>query len=202
MRQTDTRGTQPVEYALYEAIKAGDTMAFAKYYESSVNRLVHLVQRITKCEEEAKNIAHDTFARLWQQHESIDPAQSLDGFISTVATRLALDYLRRKHVAARYRDEALFTQSIEEVATDERMLANEMRSGVERVIAGMPEQRRKVYTLSREEGLSYSEIAERLGISPGTVHSHMKVALREIRDVLGVIFVWFSTVGNTFNQFH
>jgi RNA polymerase sigma-70 factor (ECF subfamily) len=174
----------PAAAILYEAVRGGDEVAFAHYYENSYDRLVMLVRRIVKDEEEAKNIVSDTFARLWQLREHIDHVELLDGFVSTSATNSALDFLRKTSVRARYRNEQLYLRDGEEFAADAGMLASEVEMLAKEAIAKMPAQRRRVYELSRDENLTYNEIAERLGISYNTVMFHMKAALQDIRSVI------------------
>jgi RNA polymerase sigma-70 factor (ECF subfamily) len=179
---------------LYEAIRSGDEVAFAHYYEISFDRLVTLIQRITKDTEEAKNIVNDTFAKLWQMREQIDPAQLLDGFVSTISTNAALDFLKKRHAHAKYHSEQLYLHDDEDLSADARMLESEAESRIREAIRRMPAQRRRVYELSRDENLTYNEIAERLGISPNTVRNHMALALEDIRKVLSsfVLLLIFS----------
>ena len=60
----------------------------------------------------------------------------------------------------------------------------EMEELIEQCIAGLPEQSRRVYKMSRDEGLKYREIAEALKISEKTVEGHMNRALRTLKKAL------------------
>ncbi len=175
---------------LYEAIREGSEYAFSRYYEGSLDRLVTLIGRITKDGEEAKNIAQDTFIKLWQQRRQIDPAQSLDGFVSTVAWNAALNFLKRKRTHVKYHNEQMHTQSAEDISGEERLIATETAHRIELIIRKMPPQRRRVFELSRGENLTYNQIADKMGLSYNTVMNHMKLALHEIRAVLSLIFLF------------
>lgn len=185
----DRSAEQPTT-KLYEAIREGDQYAFSRYYETSLDRLVTLVTRITKDSEEARNIAQDTFIKLWQQRGQIDPAQSLDGFVSTVAWNAALDFLKRKQAHARFHDEQMYTQSAEDISGEEELIATETGRRIENIVHNMPPQRRRVFEMSRVEHLTYNQIAERMMISHGTVHRHMKLALQELRYFLSLLLFW------------
>ncbi len=174
----------------YEAIRQGDQHAFSRYYETSLDRLVTLVTRITKDSEEARNIAQDTFIKLWQQRGQIDPAQSLDGFVSTVAWNAALDFLKRKQAHARFQNEQAHTQRMEDISAEQSLIAWEMAQRIREVIGNMPPQRRRVFELSREENLTYKQIAEKMGLTYNTVMNHMKLVLQEIRAVSSLIFIF------------
>jgi RNA polymerase sigma-70 factor (ECF subfamily) len=184
--QQDRFAEQSVAH-LYEAIRGGDEYAFAHYYETSLDRLVALVTRITNDSEEARNIAQDTFVKLWQQREHIDPKQSLDGFVSRMAWNAALDFLKRKHAHARFHDEQLHTQNNEAISGEDRLVVIETARRIKQVVENMPPQRRRVFELSREEHLTYDQIAERLNISYNAVLFHMKAALKDVRVVLSVL---------------
>jgi RNA polymerase sigma-70 factor (ECF subfamily) len=172
--------------SLYEAIRQGDEYAFARYYESSLDRLIILVTRITNDSEEARNICQDTFIKLWQQREQIDSNQSLDGFVSRMAWNAALDYLKHKHTQAKYHNEQLHTQSEEDTSGEDRFVASETAQRINQVLNGMPAVRRQVFEMSRVEHLTYNQIAERLNISYNTVLFHMKAALKDVRIVLSL----------------
>ncbi len=179
----DRSAEQPTT-KLYEAIREGDQYAFSRYYETSLDRLVTLVIRITKDSEEARNIAQDTLIKLWEQREQIDPTQSVDGFVSRTAWNSALNYLKRQRVHNRYCNEQLLVSNEEDLCADEKLVTRETVQRIEAVICNLPPQRRKVFELSRNDGLSRNEIADRLDISPSTVKNHLTLALDEIRKAL------------------
>ncbi len=173
---------------MYGAIRNGDESAFTLYYENTVDRLVNHTKTVTQDLEEAQNIAHDTFVKLWQQKESIE---NLDGFLFTTAINAALNVYKKKKVHAKYYSEQMFLQNGEELAADAAMLVKEIERQVEEVIRNMPPQRRKVFELSRNEGLSYNEIAERMNLSYNTVRNYMVLALDSIRSIITTCFIVF-----------
>lgn len=175
---------------LFEAIRQGDEHAFSRYYEASLDRLVTLVSRITKDGEEARNIAQDTFIKLWQQREQIDPAQSLDGFVSRMAWNAALDFLKRKQSHARYHNEQVHTQNAEDISGEDLLLAEETAMRIAHIIDSMPPRRREVFELSREKNLTYNQIATRTGMAYNTVMNHMKLELQELRCALSLILLY------------
>ena len=63
------------------------------------------------------------------------------------------------------------------------------RHSIDKFVGGMPEQRRMIYTLSRNEGLSNAEIAERLNTTKRNVESQLSLALKEIRKVISCFLV-------------
>lgn len=72
------------------------------------------------------------------------------------------------------------------------LVAKDMQLLIDMVVEGMPSQRKIIYKLSREEGLSNAEIAEKLQISKKTVENHLTLALRELRKaLLACLFLYF-----------
>lgn len=72
------------------------------------------------------------------------------------------------------------------------LVAKDMQLLIDMVVEGMPSQRKIIYKLSREEGLSNAEIAEKLQISKKTVENHLTLALRELRKaLLTCLFLYF-----------
>ena len=57
------------------------------------------------------------------------------------------------------------------------------------VVENMPPQRQTIYKLSREEGLSNDQIAERLGLQKKTVENHLNLALGDIRNMLKILIL-------------
>lgn len=182
------------EVELYTAVRNGDAAAFSHYYEITMPWLVPYIRRITKDLEEAHNITHDTFAKLWQQREQIDPAQSLDGFVSKIAANAALDFARKRQSHNKYYGEQIFTQTAEDHAADTGMLADEIELLIGYAIQNMPPQRRRVFEMSREKNMTYDEIAAELGLSRNTVRNHMALALESIRAVLAMTVLFFTSL--------
>jgi RNA polymerase sigma-70 factor (ECF subfamily) len=175
---------------LGSAIRHGDEAAFRFYYEERLVYLVGRIQKLTGSRDEAWDIVQDTFVKLWEGREQIDSNRSLDAFVVAMAVNAAHDTLRKKQVHARYNGEQLHTQTeVDHTTTDARLIRSETHSRIDALIESMPAQRRTVFRLSREEGLTYNEIAERMGISPGTVHKHMKIALDELRGILSALLI-------------
>ena len=173
--------------ALIAAIKSGDTEAFANFYLGYSNSLIIFLTKILGNEEDAKETAQDAFAVLWEKRESLNLHTSLKGFICGMARNMAMDNLKAKFNRLESDSDyvSAISQSGEYVA--EEIVKRETELLIEFALMNMPPQRRKVYQLSREEGMTYQQIADTLNLSYNTVMNHMKLALRDIRAALSVM---------------
>lgn len=183
------RNDKSVTFQLFDTIRGGDVGAFSRYYEDTMPWLVPYIRRLTNDIEEARNIAHDTFVKLWSQREQIDPRQSLDGFVSKIAANATLDLMRKKRSHSKYHGEQAFLQTDGDHAADASVLAAEMELLIETALRNMPPKRRKVFELSRQKKMTYDEIAAELGLSPHTVRNHMALALEDIRAMIALSVV-------------
>ena len=178
------------QFALIVAIRNGDESAFAEHYTGFVDPLVNFLKKFLGDTEEAKEVAQDVFVKLWEYRDRIDPNKPLGGLMFTFAKNMALNALKKRHTHSKYYGEQLSSQTEVGLATDEYVISRETELLIRQVVAHMPPQRRKVFMLSRDEGLSHGEIAERMNISTDTVKSHIRLALKSVREIVTYIVIF------------
>src|SRR5665648_441979 len=90
-------------------------------------------------------------------------------------------------------EEIVYKNQAEDFNTYESVLYNEFQAKAETAIESLPEQCRRIFKMSRQDGLKYTEIAEKLGISVKTVETQMSRALSklktELRDYLAILLI-------------
>lgn len=163
-------------------IAAGNERAFKMFFEKHRVKLYNYLLSIVKSREIAEEIVIDVFMKMWMGRDWIAEIQNMDAFLHKVAYNKALDFLR---IAARntalqklVRHEM---ESVKEKEADFKVLEQECREIIGRAILQLSPRRRKIFTLSRVEGLSYDEIAQQLHLSRNTVRNSMAEAIRSIR---------------------
>ena len=187
----DDAGKNPK--ALIVAIRSGDADAFANYYLGYGDSLMKFLVRMLRNEDDASEIMQETFALLWERRETLDPHASLNGFVMGIARHLAMDMFREKRKAIEVTELHLVRSEYSDFADDE-IIATELSLLIEIALVSMPAQRRKVFEMKREEGMTYNEIAKRLNITCGTVKTHMVLALKDIRSIVGTLIVILSSI--------
>ena len=73
---------------------------------------------------------------------------------------------------------------------EEQVFADELMELIQKTVDNMPEQRRRIFEMSRKEGLTNDEIAKMMHISKRTVENHLTLALSKLRDILAILIVF------------
>ena len=187
----DDAGKNPK--ALIAAIRNGDADAFANYYLGYSDSLMGFLVKLLHNRDDAREIVQETFALLWEKRETLDPHTSLNGFVVGIAKHLAINLFKERSKGIEAAELHLVRPEYSDFA-DNEIITSELSLLIEIALVNMPPQRRKIFELVKEKGLTYNEIAVRLDISPSTARSHMLLALKDIRLLLGAFCaILFST---------
>ena len=172
-----------------EAMRSGDHDAYREIYIHYIDSVTDFLKMLTKSPEDAEEIAQDVFVSLWEKRDKIDPSKNIRGYIYTYARNAVLNYFKHKKVEDKYmRFAANAVQRYE--TSDDIVIARETELLIMIAVERMPAQRRRVFQMSRFEGLSNDEIAMRLNISKNTVENHITTAVKDIRRVLATLVLF------------
>ena len=176
-----------IDIKTLEAFQDGNHKAFETIFIAYYNKTKTFIDGYIKSEPDAEELTEDLFVNLWINHSSIDASKSFNAYLHTIARNAAINYLKHKYVHDTYLNN---NQEIEYSSTSEEdFIAKELGLLIDELVEKMPEQRRMIYTLSRNEGLSNAEIAERLNTTKRNVESQLSLALKEIRKVISCFLV-------------
>ena len=133
-------------------------------------------------EDEAKDCVQEVFVNIWTKRESLPNPGSVKGYLLISIKNRILNSFRQKMANEKHLQEYLneWSPSTEEYGQEFEM--DEMEAIVTDEIKRMPEQMRRIFLLSRDEGLSGIEIAEKLSISHQTVRNQISTSLKRIRQ--------------------
>lgn len=163
-------------------IKLGDEQAFELLFRKYYVRLCCFANKFLNEPEEAREVVQDAFLKLWEVREEIDPKESINSYLFKITQNNSINKLRRKKVESKYIDiYKLVYVDHTEISPYESLLVNELNDSITAAIQKLPPKCRRIFELSREEGLKYNEIAEALHISVKTVEAQMSKALQMIR---------------------
>jgi len=188
---------------LADQIKKGQTYAFDQLFDRYSQPLYWFGKSLLKNREDAEEVVQEVFFRIWKKRDELDERRSFQSFLFSIAYNLIVDQFRQ-WVKDKEHEQFLIKQAQQNYLNPRNELEyKELKKQVNKAITEMPEQRKKIYQLSREEGLSYKEIAGRLHIKPKTVENHINLALKYIRKRLGnkalaIVFFYLIDTETTF----
>lgn len=133
--------------------------------------------------ERAADIAQDTFLRLLVTRRL--PEQS-DGrrFLAQIARNLVIDQWRRQRIKQAYLESLAAMPEPETPSLETRSIVIETLMQIDAMLDSMPARVREAFLLSQFEGLTYAQIAERLGVSVSSVQKYMLRAITACYQVL------------------
>lgn len=168
-----------------ECLKKNDFVAFDSLFHKYSENLYAFALSITRETFAAEEITQLVFLKVWEKRAQINEHLSFKSFLFSVAYNETISWLRKEKSKERRMSE--FVQTVE-FMTSETEYAIEFRDiegMANQIVESLPEKRKKIFRLSREQGFSNKEIANKLGISVKTVENQMTSALKYLREKLG-----------------
>lgn len=194
MAPPEIRQKQPptvVTASLLAAVAKGDTEAFAQLYDASSTILFTMAMRMLGDRDDASDLLQDVYAEVWRKGARYDPSRGTPtAWLVTLTRSRGIDRLR-----SRASKGAKTSVSIEEspaahdAAGDgpgplDTYADRELRSAVIKAMAELPEAQQQALELAYYEGLSHTEIAERLKQPLGTIKTRIKLGLDKLKGLL------------------
>ena len=163
-------------------IKLGDEQAFELLFRKYYVRLCGFANKFLNDPEESREVVQELFMKIWEGREAIDPEDSLISYLFKIAQNLSLNRLRKKKVESKYVEiyKLVYIDHCE-FSSYESLIGRELENNIFTAINTIPPKCKRVFELSRIEGLKYCEIAKALNISIKTVEAQMSKALNILR---------------------
>ncbi len=169
---------------LQKVAQSRDVEAFRKLFELYGPRVKSYMMRQGADPTLAEDLAQETLLTVWRKAQLYsDEKGSATTWIFTIARNLRIDRLRRE-VAWQPLPENRDEEASDAPDPEEQVTERERRDKVRAVLATLPPDQSEVVMLSYVEGLSHSEIAERLGLPLGTVKSRMRLAYQKVKEAV------------------
>jgi RNA polymerase sigma-70 factor (ECF subfamily) len=176
------------EDTLMRRAAAGDSQAFGQLVKAYQAQVVRLAARLLNDMDAARDIAQETFLRVWRARHNYQPQGQFQAYLLRVTRNACLDHLRSRPQWQPLVDVENGVQDLAEafavaVCSDvpTKVQANLLMQDVEAAVAGLSEVQRVVFILSHYEGMSYKEIAQALQCPIGTVASRKFQAVETLR---------------------
>jgi RNA polymerase sigma-70 factor (family 1) len=184
------------EEKIWRSIQQKDEQAFEQYYKEHYKIFFLAATAYLKDAGRAEEIVNDVFVRLWEAAATIQIESSLKAYIYRAVINRSLNELDKTKRDQQHLKE--LSRRPEDSLEIRAMEDNELKIALYKAIDQLPEQCRKVFTMSRFEGLKQQEIADQLNISIKTVKNHITHALKQLSRVLAdwhTLPLWILMIG-------
>lgn len=166
---------------LVAILRKGDPVAFTTIYDRYFWHLHAHACKWLSNPEEAKDIIHELFIKLWEKPAELNLKHTLGTYLYASVRNRVYNALSHKYVETSYLDSLKYFSGRNECITDHLIREKQLAEIIETGIAAMPAKMREVFILSRRRYLNHRQIAEKLNISEQTVRKHIQHALRILR---------------------
>jgi len=169
---------------LARRIKYGAKDAYQLLFEKYAPRIYHFSLSYLKNEADAEELVQDVLLKVWEKREILDTSQNIKAYIFKIAINTIYDFIMHKNIERSFNDFAQinFDKTINN--TWDTIIFKEMQITLKELVAQMPEQRRRVFRLSKIKGLTNDEIAHKLNLSKRTVENQLYRAIIFLKEHL------------------
>jgi RNA polymerase sigma-70 factor (ECF subfamily) len=190
---------QPEETVLFERVKNGGIEAFEILFHRYYRHLCVFSSHILHDDDSAEEIVQDFFVRLWEKRNQILIETSVKNYFFRSVKNLCLNHIQHDKTKIRY-SQHIRTEGEKQTSDEDLFFEMDLSEKIEESINSLPEKRQEIFRLSREEGLKYREIADRLNISVKTVEAQMGLAIKTLREKLKKYNTFFTLLLCVFSK--
>ncbi len=172
---------------LIDLLKKDDEHAFAEIYSRYAESLVGFASSKLFDLEDARDIIHDVFVKLWQEREQLQVDRDLKAYLFKLTRYRIVDKIRKNITREEY---AAMVQALAvryEPGIEQQIAAKELQQSIHKFLDELSPRVKEIYLLSREENLTIPEIAAQLQLSEQTIKNQLSAALKHLRASLAVV---------------
>jgi RNA polymerase sigma-70 factor (ECF subfamily) len=170
---------------LQSQVAIGDTRAFRQIFDALFSNLTKFSFSFVHSKEAATEIVDELFVQLWIKRADIMKINDLRVYLYTATKNASLNYISKKAKQIEVEPyENLIVHMTDLVSPEQIMITKEMLQKIKEAVDSLPPRCKLIFKFVREDGLSYSEVAEILGLSIKTIDAQMVIAVSRIRGKL------------------
>ena len=172
------------ERLLLQQIAEGNEMAFRKLFTIYVPFLQPTVRSILKDAAASDDIIQETFIRIWINRDKLPAIENPRSWVLRIAYYRAFNYMRNRQAHNKALQSLSLNKKRGHTGPDDVVAFNALSKLVNTAVSQLPGQQNKIYRLNRENGMSISQIATHMELSPQTVKNTLSRAMAFIRDFI------------------
>lgn len=169
---------------LISGLKAGDKEAFNEIFNTYGPKIYRFALAYLKNKPDAEELMQDVFLKIWEKRDNLNPTKNIKAYIFKITINSIYDYIRKKNLEKAF---AVFSKHNFQPGVESlwhEIIWNDMLSKLNTLVDHMPNQRRIIFLLAREEGLTNQQIADKLNLSKRTVENQLYRATQYLKDHL------------------
>lgn len=171
-----------ISEALKQIKEQDSETAFRYIYDVSYERIFRTAYYYVKEDESAREIAIDVLASLWNRRKTMIIPTDFMAYCFIATKNMALNHLRKTKLDQHEEiDEA---SASHDNTPEQKIIDEELFAQYERALYALPERCREIFTMIKEDGMTYAQVAEQLDISPKTVDAQIQKATKQIRSAI------------------
>ena len=171
--------------------KNGEEIAFECLYRRYVLYLTNIAIKKTSSIDIAKDCVQEVFLSIYHRKNELQTNISLKAYLYKALQHKIYNHYQKLLARTKHEQAATLNLSIVGNYLNDELDSKDLEKLIQEVISIMPPQCRRVFLLSREENLSYKDIAKQLNISINTVDQHIRKALRILKNSVGKMAHFF-----------
>ncbi len=172
---------------LVDRLRSDDHDAFSEIYRRYADGLAGFAASKLYSLEDAKDIIHDVFFKLWTERKTSMIDRDLRAYLFKLTRYRIVDKIRKNITREQYADIIQALNDPFDISTEQRFAARELQASIESSLTQLSPRVVEIFRLSREQHLSVAEIAERLQLSERTVKNQLTTALKHLRSSLSLL---------------
>ena len=162
---------------------------FEKLFNTYYSNLCAYANNFLKDVDASEEVVQEVLFKLWTNRESIEITSSVQSYLFRAVRNVSLNVLKHINIREDYKQQNEYERQ-NELSSEDEMIVSELEQRIRHTIDLLPMERKKIFIMSRYEGLKYKEIADKLNISVSTVENQMVKALKFLRDELKDYLPW------------
>jgi RNA polymerase sigma-70 factor (family 1) len=171
----------PSDIELVEKLQKGDVEAFDLIYDKYSRKLYAFGLKYLKSTAEAEELVQSVFLKLWENYKILKKESSFKSYLFTIAYNDICKLFRKRNYLQKFISDTLYENSQLYSEIEDSIDYQSVLERVQQIVDNLPERQKTIFLKSREEGKSTKEIAEEVGLSPGTVDNYISESLKFIR---------------------
>ena len=166
-------------------LKEGSKDAYQLLFNRYAPRILAFAMSYLKSREDSEELLQEIFLKIWEIRATLDDTKNIRSLLFKICIHLIYDLIRRKNIEQAYLAFAGLTDQSNVDSTWHEVIYHEMLSKLNELVDNMPDQRRLIFRLSKEEGLTNDEIALQLQLSKRTVENQLYRAVSFLKQRIG-----------------